>query len=114
MKTEARQLQEVTLSQLGQIDNGKVGTAFARHLRNAIADCVDRPGDPTKRQVVVTLNITPVDEEGVCSRVHTEIELKDKVPPRRTRPYAMAVKASGKAYIGGDLDDVDQLTIDQA
>lgn len=104
----------LSLATLGQLDLGKVDAAFANELRHVVKDCIDRPHEGQARKVVIELAVTPRPSDGVCSVVDGEFTLKSTVPPRRTRPYEMAVHASGALMVNPESpEDVRQGTLDE-
>lgn len=104
----------LSLATLGQLDLGKIDAAFAAELRHVVKDCIDRPHEESARKVVLELAVTPRASDGVCSVVDGEFTLKSTVPPRRTRPYEMAVHASGQLLVNPESpDDIRQGTLDE-
>lgn len=108
-------MRELSLGNLKHIAGGTVDAAFQHHLKRAIADCEDRPGDKTARAVVLTINVTPVMlQDGAATDVRTECVVKSTVPPHISKPTECRVKHGGRAAFN-DLSEnnVDQMTIDE-
>jgi hypothetical protein len=108
-------LRDLNLQGLAHIDGGRVDVAFNRHLRRAIEDCEDRPGDRNARKVVLTAILRPVClQDGAVTDVNAEFEIASSVPKHISRTVECRIKANGRA-IFNDLseDDVEQMTIDE-
>ncbi len=107
-------LQQFNLKNLGDLDEAIV-EAFRRHLARAVADCDDRPADKKPRSVILEFSVSPVFNTNTLSidSVDVEVAVTSKVPPHRTKPYNMAIKAGGLlAFNNLSPDDVYQKTID--
>lgn len=108
-------MRDLSLGNLQHIAGGTVDAAFQRHLKRAIEDCEDRPGDKTARQVTLTVNVKPIMlQDGAASDVMIECVAKSTVPPHISKPTECRVKHGGKAVFN-DLSEsnVDQMTIDE-
>jgi len=109
-------LTELNLQSLASIDEGRVDKAFARHLKRAIQDCEDRPGDKKPRKITVTALVSPIMlQDGAVSNVSVECEISSTVPKHVSRLVECTVKHGGRALFN-DLseDDIKQRTIDEA
>lgn len=106
---------KLTLENLQFIADGSVSAAFQHHLKRAVEDCDDRPGDKKPRKVTLELLVTPVVlQDGSTTDVSVESYVKSSVPPHISRPVECKVKQGGKAVFN-DLsqDNPNQMTIDQ-
>jgi hypothetical protein len=106
---------KLTLGSIKDLDNGRLNEAFRQELAHVVRDCNDRSNDQTARKVSLVFSVTPKDDAGEA--VDVELEIKSTVPPRRSRPFEMAVDMRGGA---GDLifndaspDNVKQRTLDE-
>jgi hypothetical protein len=111
-RTEAMdidELQMLTLETIGELDAG-ASAAFQTCLKRVLADCSDRPGDPTARTVVMKLSMVPMTEQnGECSEVSVEIECVGKNPPYRTKPLSLGLRRNGMAvFRAGSPGNVNQ------
>jgi hypothetical protein len=109
-------LRELNLEGLSTIDGGRVDAAVNRHLKRAIADCEDRPGDKTPRKVVLTMLVRPVMlQDGAVTDVNVECEVSSTVPKHVSKPVDCRIK-NGQRAVFNDMSegDVDQMTIDEA
>ncbi|MGD9644277.1 MAG: hypothetical protein AB7U73_01105 [Pirellulales bacterium] len=106
-------LQSVSLANLDRLDP-KLQAAFHTHLRRAVQDCLDRPGEKKSRRVLMELDVTPIlDEDGGCSRVHADFNFRDKLPDRRSRTYELIATRNGSLIVNEHSpENPDQMTID--
>lgn len=105
--------QKLTLASIKDLDNGRLSEAFRQELGHVVKDCYDRPNDGTARKVALTFSVTPKGEGGEA--VEVELEIKSTVPPRRSRPFEMAVHPrEGDLIFNSDSpDDIRQGTLDE-
>jgi hypothetical protein len=106
-------LRELTLESLRQLDMGKVHEAFQLHLKRAVVDCLDRPGDDKPRKVLMEVTIVPeTDDTGDCYDVKTQIHVSSVVPKHRTKVYSMAPRRNGSLAFNEDSpENVNQSTM---
>lgn len=79
-------LMRLSLENLKDLDYGKAAAMFDLALQRAVQDCVDRPGDKTKRNVVFQLDLKPiVDAGGELEAVEVKCLAKHKVPNQQVR-----------------------------
>lgn len=103
---------------VGELDDGRVAIAFDRHLRRAISDCEDRPGDGTARKVTITLEVKPLILEGAVD-ISVVAQIKGSIPNHVSRPTVCQIRsmnnAVGKVAAFNDLsgDNPRQGTIDE-
>lgn len=94
---------------LAELADGTVDVMLQRHLQRIAQDCLDRPGDPSKRKVSLDFLCQPViAQDGECETVKIEVECTAKVPVFRTRPYEMVPTKAGFLFNIDDPDAVDQ------
>lgn len=98
------QLERLTFEQLAELDDGRIGLALESHLASTLHECRNRPvnaqGKPLKREITITLMITPeprIDEfnRPTFDRVSTEVKIKSKTPDIVSAPIAMKVGGDG-------------------
>jgi hypothetical protein len=81
----------LTVDNLPYLDNGKAHAAINHALRQAVADIQDRPGDKSRRNVVITIEMTPKLDGNLATldTVQTRILIDLKIPRRQTVDYPM-------------------------
>lgn len=106
------QTQEVPLdfTNLAHLDEGRINKVLAMHLSRIAGDCINRPGDKTKRKVSLEFTVTPIIEPdtGDCTEAKIEVECKSKVPVHKSKPYAMRVSNRGFSFNADFPDSIDQ------
>lgn len=107
--------QVLKLSTLTGLDLGKVDAAFQIELHKVVKDCMDRPGDESKRSVTLTLEIAPeMASAGVCETVAAEFQVTSKMPSRKSRVYSMRPHVNGSLLFNPEsADDANQGTLDE-
>lgn len=107
------QLQKLSLAALGEIDDGRLATAFDQAIKRAADDCNDRPGEKRKRCVVLQIEFEPVlDQDGVCDSVKSAVQIKDTIPTRKSRSYDFGLRKGGfLVFNENSLDSHRQSTI---
>jgi hypothetical protein len=87
---------ELTLENLKDLDFGKLSVAFDQHIRRAVGDCMDRPGDDHERKVILTFGLRPEkSQEADCDHVMLEGQVTSKVPAHRSRVFQCAPRKGG-------------------
>lgn len=105
---------ELTLSNLKELDLGKVDALFRRAVQSVVADMVGRPNDTSKRVITVDFAFTPISADGVVDEARMEAMCKVKIAPQRTREYSIGI-GPGKAVFSADSpDNVRQMTLSDA
>jgi hypothetical protein len=80
------QLVELSLATAKDLDDGKVAAIFDQHLRKAVADCMDRPGDPKPRTITLTISLKPVcDATGALDTINVKPHAHSSVPKSHVR-----------------------------
>jgi hypothetical protein len=105
------QVEEVPLDfeNLAELDNHKISMLLTRHLALISQDCINRPGDKTKRKVVLEFYAEPTqDDDGSCDGVHMEIECRSKVPTFRSKRFMMKASRNGFLFNRDFPDAIDQ------
>ena len=84
---------QLSLSNLGKLDMGKIDLAFRNEIARVIPDCRDRPDLKKKRQISLIFSFEPEMDETSreCHLVNVGCDIKTSVPTRKTRVYAMRV-----------------------
>ena len=89
-------LKQLSLAELADIDDGRIGLAFDQALKRVSMDCDDRPGDNRPRKVVLEMTVEPVcGEDGVCESVTSQIQIKESLPTRRSKKYDLGLRKNG-------------------
>lgn len=96
-------LKKFGLDTLKDLEAGKAHQAFNLHMTRAAQDCFDRPGDDKARTVIMQVDIKPVlDDDGSCSEVKAQIQVRSKVPTHRTRVYSFGLHSHGHLSFNED------------
>ena len=106
-------LMELNLENVKHMADGTIAQAFQVHMKRAISDAEDRPGDKKSRKVTLEFEVTPVVlQDGAVTEVQIEAKVKSTVPPHVSRPVECKIKQGGRAAFN-DLsqDNVHQKTI---
>lgn len=102
-------LQQLSLNTLNQVDYGKANIAFQRLIRQAVNDCIDRPGLKKARKVSLTLTINPVvtinGNTIDCDSVKGSFHLKTTLPNMETDPIDFGIRSNGDIVFNADAPD---------
>lgn len=94
---------------LATLDDGRIDRLLRMHVARAAQDCMDRPGDKSKRVVSLSIAVEPVvSDDGQCESTRVEIECKSKVPVFRSRPYEMHCTKAGLRFNQDFPEELDQ------
>lgn len=106
---------QLTLGNLKFIDMGKIDAALDMHVRRAIRDCLDRPGDEHARKVTLTFEIVPqTDQQGGCDHVLIGADVHSIVPKHKTRVYQCRPNKDGEVFFNElDCELFEQGTLDE-
>lgn len=109
-----RELKELTLATLAEIDGGRLAIAFAQALKRCAEDCDDRPGEKKARNVSLNVSVTPIlDEDGMCDDCDVQVNIADSVPKRKSKAYNCSLRKGGHLMFHPDsLDNHEQHTIE--
>lgn len=107
--------QQLTLSSIKELDDGRVDAAFNSAVKTCIQDCMDRPGDDSPRTVTFVATFTPLAENaGICEEVDIDFTIAPKIPKRRSKSYRMIPHPNGSALFNpASSDDPKQATLDE-
>lgn len=107
-----RELKELTLATMAEIDGGRLAIAFKQALKRCAEDCDDRPGEKKARTITLTVAVEPrVDEDGLCEDCDVRVTIADNVPKRKSKPYNCSLRKGGHLMFHPDsLDDHEQET----
>ncbi len=98
--------QELTLENLKELDFGKVDVAFARHLKRAVEDCMDRPGDETARVVRLSFLLKPVkDQDGHADDVAMQCQVTSKVPAHKSKVFSCRPRKGGHLFFDSETPE---------
>lgn len=94
MKTSAKQL---TVANLQELDRGLPAIAINQALRQAVKDCLDRPGNDKKREVSISIQVWPeLDKQtAVLDVVNITIDVKTRTPAQTSAVYRMLTTKDG-------------------
>jgi len=107
--------QEFTLESLKNFSDGKVAASFDKLMRAAVADCMDRSGEKSAREVDLSIRVVPnIDQDGMTENVNVSVKIGSKVPKYQSAPVNCTSKVNGQLFFN-DLspDHADQVTIDE-
>ena len=104
------------LDTLGNFDYGKAAVAWSEAVKRIVQDMLDRPGDKTKREVVLRMTAQPVlEQSGDVVDAEVEFEISAKVPKWRTAGSKTGLAKGGQMYFQElASDNPRQRTIDEA
>jgi hypothetical protein len=84
---------------IGRLDRGRVGIAIRDFIRQAVNDCLDRPGDDRARVIKLEFALKPVAEthgEHVsCEGAKGVAKVKLKLPDRESSTLDFGVRKGG-------------------
>lgn len=102
------------LTAVGDMDGGRVDEAVKLHIRRAIEDCEDRPGEDKVRKVTLEVAIKPVSrQDGATCDIELEAKVKSAIPNHVSAPTTARVLHGGDAWFNDMSEDApDQRTID--
>ena len=81
---------QFNLSNIPQIDNGRVQLAIDHQFRTALKDVMDRPGDKSKRTVTLQFEFIPdlQQDSAQLDSINMQVSAGVKIPTRRnSKPY---------------------------
>lgn len=109
-----RELKELTLATLAEIDGGRLAIAFKQALQRCASDCDDRPGEKKPRTVALQVTVEPrQDQDGMCEDCNVRVTIADNVPKRKSKPYNCSLRKGGHLLFHPEsLDDHEQETFD--
>jgi hypothetical protein len=117
-----------SLSELAQIDGGKIDAAFRLNLAEVLDDIRERPSLETARKITITVTVRPkCDGRGQLEDVRLSCDIGRGVPKEQSRELSMGLVADKGHLVGllyndlapedhrqGTLDDVPQQETDDA
>lgn len=108
-------LKKFSISDIGDLDDGRPSAMVDKAIRSAIEDCSNRPGVAKSRKVTIILEIDPVcGEEGVCEEVAIDVVSSCALPKSRSKTMSMGVRPKGQlVFNAASPDDVRQKTLDE-
>jgi hypothetical protein len=107
-------LVELNLTNLNDLDEGRVATAFVHELKRVVLDCMDRPGDKSARTVSLVFKLAPViADDGSCESANGEFAIHSATPKRKSKTYNFSVNKRGHlGYSQHSEDNAAQRTLD--
>lgn len=91
------QLVVFDLKELAEIDGGRVAAVFANHLKRAVSDIEDRPGDTKPREVNLKLKLVPdTGVDGCLDAVKMQVQCTSTIPQHRSKKYDFGVRNDGR------------------
>ncbi len=92
-------LKVLNLQSMAELSHGSVGVAVDKLIRQAIRDCIDRPGDNRARKLTVQIEFTPtarVDGQSVtCEGAKAIAKARLKTPDYETGVLDLMVRENG-------------------
>lgn len=103
------------LRALAALDGGRIDEAFKLHLRRAIEDCDDRPGEEKSRKVTLQVEVKPIArQDGATTDVEIVVQAKSSIPTHVSGAVSARVLHGGDAWFNDfSEDNPDQRTLDQ-
>ncbi len=105
----SHRLSRLSLETLGTLQFGAAEAAFSRLLKQAVMDCLDRPGVKTPRKVILQLDVSPiarVDGNTIdCEAANGVITLRAKIPNYETDQISFGVQQSGDLFFNPDCPE---------
>jgi hypothetical protein len=96
----------LSLDTLRDFDFGKAAVTFQAHLKNAVRDILDRPGDKTARAVIMETKITPVvHQDGDVIDANVQFLFSVKIPKFSTAERPLVVSRQGDLFFQKDSPD---------
>lgn len=96
---EDQEIYALTSGTLAKLDGGRAGVALDSALRQAVKDCLDRPGDERARKVTMEFQVTPVmeliDNQVSCEGAKGVYKVRVKVPDRESGLLDFGVRNNG-------------------
>lgn len=98
---------QLSLADVGSLDDGKIHLMFAAELKRCIQDCLNRPGEEKPRKVNLIMELAPIQDEdlGDCRSLKMATDVKSTLPPRRTKQYELGVTKTGQAFFTVEEED---------
>ena len=109
-------LKVLNLQSMADLSHGAVGVAVDKLIRQAIRDCIDRPGDDRARKLTVQIEFTPtahIDGQSVtCEGAKAVAKASLKCPNYETGVLDLAVRENGAAlFAPNSPENVAQATM---
>lgn len=86
---------------LSRLDRGRVGLAIDAFVKQAVADCMDRPGDDRSRKILIEVELKPVAETNgetiSCEGAKCIVKVRLKLPDRESAVMDFGVRRGGHA-----------------
>lgn len=100
---------------LGMLDEQRIDRLLCMHIANVARDCMNRPGDKSKRKVTLEFYVQPIPDPdtGDAHTAGVEIECKSKVPVFRSRRFEMRLSNKGLTFNTDFPDQLDQPSLFQ-
>lgn len=105
-------LRKFDLSSLVDLDGGRIREAVEQAVRRCQVDCADRPGVSRARKVLLEIHLVPVTDDGECTGVNVQFQVKDTAPKRESKVYNMALTPGGLVVNDLSPEDARQVTMD--
>lgn len=95
--------EKLTLDALRKLDGGRIAEAFDQAVDRARDDCIDRPGTNGARKVSLIVEFKSVQDAdtGGLDSVEVSFDVKEVIPPRKSRKYNMDARESVPGDPGG-------------
>jgi len=101
------------IADLALVENGAFAHQFDIELARILDDCRERPSLDVARKLILEIRLEPeVGDCGALDAIHTEFAVQSKLPPQKSRMYAMVPDGNGLAYNDMSPDRHRQGTLD--
>lgn len=105
-------VQNLSMENLGDIDDGSVAVAINQALRAAVNDCQDRPSLKKARKITLEISITPVMDKRDFHQARVEFTIKQTVPSKGLEVVMRpTTRGDGLEFHPTFSDNPDQLEI---
>jgi hypothetical protein len=108
-------LKDFNLAALTEFDSGRLRLAIDQAIDQARRDAIERPQLRKARKVTIALSFTPVaSPEGDVQSIKFGASIIPSLPKREADGYSLLPVKGGMVFNDLSLENVQQMTIDQA
>lgn len=107
-------IKEFVISNLGEIDSGRIGEALKLQLKRVIDDCKDRPTLKSARKIKLQIEISPTADPKTfdLDGVNMSFKINSTFPNQERVDLSLGVKKNGMLiYSEHSPDSIDQRTV---
>lgn len=107
-------LQNVSIKNICDNDDGRISEAFDQAIARVKADLLDRPALGKPRTISLTVRFTPTaDVDGNLAHVDMYCDVKEVVPKRESRRYVLTAKRGELQLNDLSPENPNQTTLDE-